>query len=231
MRYPLYGTIKVTGEFKEKAQPGTGLPDSAGVRRHIGVDLRASKGTPVYAPGSGQVTASYGDGNSSTVVEVRIAGHLWRFMHLSKRLVSVGDSVTEGQHIADSGNSGGVAAHLHVDVRNDNTKWNDSLNNFMDFRAVIADANKPVAQAAVNWVPSGLRKDRSRVYLSSRVSTWRVYKPGTRIVAGTLLPAKNGGLSYIYRGTDVLPNRVLVNSATFGAPVSLPVDQDATWSI
>ena len=229
MRYPLDGDIKVTGEFKEKAQPGTGLPDMAGIRRHVGVDLRAAKLTKVFAPAGGTVTMSYSSSAGQTI-EIRIGGQLWRFMHLSERHVQVGQVVNEGDVIALSGNSGGVAAHLHVDVRTNGTAWNASLNNYSDFRAVIADANKPIASGSINWIPKGLRPGKSRVYASSRVATWRCYKPGTREVAGTFRPAANGGLSWIVQGVDTLPNRVIIQSGTFGR-VSLPVDQDATFTI
>jgi murein DD-endopeptidase MepM/ murein hydrolase activator NlpD len=228
MRYPIDGNIVVTGEFKEKAQPGTGLPDTLGVRRHVGVDIRAKIGTFVYAPAGGVVTQSYGSSAGQTI-EIRINGLLWRFMHLSERLVRAGDNVAEGHLIAKSGNSGGVAAHLHVDVRTDNTSWSDSLNNYHDFRAVITDANKPKTAQSINWVPSWVAPGKTRVYASSRVATWRCYKPGTREVAGTFMPAANGGLSWIVRGIDTLPNRVLIQSGTFGR-VSLPVDQDATFA-
>lgn len=77
-----------------------------------------------------------------------------------------------------------------------------------------------------NYVPANAVG--RRVYLSARCKTWRVYKPGTRTHVGTLLPAANGGLSYIVRGIDTLPNRVLIQSGTFGK-VSLPVDSDATF--
>lgn len=138
MRYPL-DSITITGAYKEVAQPGTGLPDSAGVKRHIGVDLRAGIGTNVYAVGSGKVTQSY-SGTAGQTIEILIGDKLWRFMHLSQRLVSVGQTVTEGQVIAKSGNSGGVAAHLHVDARRNGTTYNASLNNYFDPLALIRDS-------------------------------------------------------------------------------------------
>lgn len=135
MRMPL-DSIYITGAFREVAVPGTGLPDGSGTKRHIGVDLRASVGTPVYAVGSGTVTKSY-VGTAGQTVEIRIGDKLWRFMHLSRRDVSAGAKVIEGQAIGLSGNSGGVAAHLHVDARKDNTLYNASLENYFDPLALI----------------------------------------------------------------------------------------------
>lgn len=137
MRNPL-DSVTVTGPFGEVAVPGTGLPDSSGVKRHIGVDLRAPVGTPIYAPANGTVVQSYI--NTSTglqVIEATIDGKTHRFLHLSERLVINGQSFSEGQVIAKSGNSGGVQAHLHWDVRKAGTTYNSSLYNYYDPMTLI----------------------------------------------------------------------------------------------
>lgn len=139
MRYPL-DSITITGAFKEKAQPGTGLADSSGVKRHIGVDLRAAVGTKVFAIGPGVVTMSY-SGSAGQTIEIRIGDKLWRFMHLSRRDVVVGQKVGEGDVIGLSGNSGGVLAHLHLDARKDGTAYNASLNNYFDPLSLIGGSN------------------------------------------------------------------------------------------
>lgn len=67
-----------------------------------------------------------------------------------------------------------------------------------------------------------------RVNLSPSVSDWRVYKPGTHIVAGHLDPMHEpAARSYVIRGIDSLPGRVMIHSGLFGN-VALPVDGDAT---
>lgn len=67
------------------------------------------------------------------------------------------------------------------------------------------------------------------VHLSASVSSWRVYYPTTHTVRATLDPAKYGGLNYVIKGVDSLPNRVLIDTTMFGR-VSLPIDGDATIS-
>lgn len=132
MRYPL-NSVTVTGAFREVAVAGTGLPDSNGVNRHIGVDLRASVGTTLYAPGDGVVLGSYTNPKTGLqVIEAKIMGKIHRFLHLSRRDVTPGQSFKEGQVIGLTGNSGNVSAHLHWDVRNDSTTYNSSLSNYID---------------------------------------------------------------------------------------------------
>lgn len=128
-------TMTVTGAFGEPAVPGTGLPDSLGVKRHIGVDLRAAVGTPIYAPDAGVVTLV--DNVGLKLVEIRINGMLHRFLHLDRNVLSNGQGVSRGQVIGYSGNTGGVAAHLHWDVRKNGTAYNASYYNYVNPMTLI----------------------------------------------------------------------------------------------
>lgn len=146
MRYPL-NSITVTGPFREVAVAGTGLPDSNGVNRHIGVDLRASVGTTLYAPGDGVVLASYTNPKTGLqVIEAKIMGKIHRFLHLSRRDVTPGQSFKEGQVIGLTGNSGNVSAHLHWDVRKDSTTYNSSLSNYIDPFSTVSTTNQGGAE-------------------------------------------------------------------------------------
>lgn len=161
MRYPISNPLTVTGKFKERAQPGTGLPDARGVRRHIGVDLRARSPRKLYAVGDGVVTASYKSASSGMqVIELRVGKYLWRFLHLSQRGVRVGQKVREGQLIGRTGNSGGVPHHLHFDARKPGTAWNASLKNYVDPMKVIADSQVRKVRIQLR----GTKRDRYNVH-------------------------------------------------------------------
>lgn len=86
---------------------------------HKGTDFRAATGTPVYAISSGVVRVAkpyvvYGD----TVVIDHGVGILSMYMHMSKLAIRAGDTVTRGQLIGWSGNSGySEGAHLHLSIR------------------------------------------------------------------------------------------------------------------
>jgi hypothetical protein len=99
--------------------------------------------------------------------------------------------------------------------------WGESVNGVQVIQYVA-----PKFTLYKNYVPANAVG--RRVYLSNRVESWNVYKPGTRTLAGVLKPSANPGMSYIVRGIDSLPNRVLIQSGIYGR-VSLPVDADATF--
>jgi len=88
---------------------------------HLGIDIAAGLGAAVYAADSGVVTMAqggynYGYGN---VVQIDHGnGYSTVYAHLSAYFVSVCQSVSAGQQIATSGNTGNSqGAHLHFEVR------------------------------------------------------------------------------------------------------------------
>jgi murein DD-endopeptidase MepM/ murein hydrolase activator NlpD len=88
---------------------------------HLGIDIAADLGATVYAADSGVVTMAqggynYGYGN---VIQIDHGnGYSTIYAHLSAYFVSVCQSVSAGQQIATSGNTGNSqGAHLHFEVR------------------------------------------------------------------------------------------------------------------
>lgn len=86
---------------------------------HNAVDLGVPTGTSVIACSSGVVTKSSNSGGDAGIfIEIKHDNGLTtRYLHLSKRLVEVGDRVYAGQQIALSGNTGkSTGPHLHFTV-------------------------------------------------------------------------------------------------------------------
>lgn len=85
---------------------------------HKGVDWATPTGTAVVASSSGVVTrAGWGSGYGYCVYLRHSDGRETRYGHLSKVLVSVGQSVSQGQKIALSGNTGvSSGPHLHFEI-------------------------------------------------------------------------------------------------------------------
>lgn len=87
--------------------------------RHIGLDFRASTGTPVQAINDGTVALSTEQWTAGQTIIIDHGGSIFsKYNHLSARRVQTGQTVTRGQIIALSGSSGGQDSppHLHLDV-------------------------------------------------------------------------------------------------------------------
>ncbi|MBQ9014848.1 MAG: peptidoglycan DD-metalloendopeptidase family protein [Firmicutes bacterium] len=87
-------------------------------RLHAGIDLGTHVGNDVLAADGGIVIrAGYFGGYGYCVDIDHQNGDMTRYGHLSSILVSVGDEVYEGQHIAESGNTGAsTGPHLHFEI-------------------------------------------------------------------------------------------------------------------
>lgn len=85
---------------------------------HSGIDLQAKTGTSVYASAGGKVVlASWYYGYGNCIVIDHGNGIKTRYAHLSSYKVKVGDTVSRGQLIALSGNTGNsTGPHLHFEV-------------------------------------------------------------------------------------------------------------------
>ena len=88
---------------------------------HNGIDLAADIGTPALAVADGIVTevlrsSTYG----LTLTYTTTDGHEVMYAHLSDTLAAVGDTVTRGEPVALTGNSGMTTGpHLHYTIRRD----------------------------------------------------------------------------------------------------------------
>lgn len=114
-----------TGYFTHPI-PGSVL--TQGAHGYNSVDFGAPTGTSVLASASGTVIISkpsgYNGGYGQYVVVEHDNGTQTLYAHLSKVLVSVGDSVAKGQKIALSGNTGrSTGPHLHFEVRGGVNPW------------------------------------------------------------------------------------------------------------
>jgi len=85
---------------------------------HDGIDIAIPTGTPILAPKSGVVIASgfcRGYGNFMRVLHEN--NYITFYAHLSRSLFAEGDSVSQGEHIAYSGNTGqSTGPHLHFGI-------------------------------------------------------------------------------------------------------------------
>ncbi|MBQ4578641.1 MAG: peptidoglycan DD-metalloendopeptidase family protein [Clostridia bacterium] len=105
---------------------------------HTGIDLRASTGTKVYAANKGTVTTSgYSSAWGNYIIINHGGGYTTLYAHLSRRNVSKGAAVKQGDVIGLSGNTGySTGPHLHFEI-NKNGKSYDPLTEFKGFNYVF----------------------------------------------------------------------------------------------
>lgn len=123
LRYPV-DRLHISSSYGMRIHPVTG-----GRKMHAGVDYAGPVGTPIYSVAAGKVVISGYDKYSGKKVAIRHAdGSTTYYLHLNKRLVSVGQQVRSRQLIGKMGKSGRVTGpHLHFGVKRPNGKWMNPL--------------------------------------------------------------------------------------------------------
>lgn len=109
--YPVSGRIS-SGFGKRKA------PKKGASTYHKGIDFAVPIGTAIVASSGGTVLrAGWGSGYGYCVYIQHPDGKVTRYGHCSKVLVKAGQTVTQGQKIALSGNTGvSTGPHLHFEI-------------------------------------------------------------------------------------------------------------------
>lgn len=113
---PISGTI--TSRF--------GVSSSVRSSRHTGLDISASKGTPIKAAASGTVTFSGYKGSYGKMLVISHGnGVQTYYAHCSALYAKVGQTVAQGQKIAAVGSTGNsTGPHLHLEVRVNGVAYN-----------------------------------------------------------------------------------------------------------
>ena len=104
---------RITSKFGNRNHPVL-----KSVKFHRGVDIAVSLGTPVYAGIKGIVTFAGKRGNYGNLVEIEGSdGIKVRYAHLSKIDVVAGQRVSDGEKVAETGNTGmSTGPHLHYEI-------------------------------------------------------------------------------------------------------------------
>ncbi len=119
--WPLPGYYRLTSAFGGRVHPITGKYHS-----HTGIDIPAPAGTAILAAKGGQViTSGYDSSYGNYVVVDHGGGNSTLYAHMSKRSVSEGQIVTQGQQLGAVGSTGSSTGnHLHLEVRVNYTRIN-----------------------------------------------------------------------------------------------------------
>lgn len=109
----LYWYSYISSYYGYRKNPTTGV-----TQFHRGVDIALPEGTEVLAGHTGTVTtATYHSEYGNYVVIEDSKGYTSKYAHLSSLNVSAGQSVTIGDKIGETGNTGSsTGSHLHIEV-------------------------------------------------------------------------------------------------------------------
>ncbi|MCR5835313.1 MAG: peptidoglycan DD-metalloendopeptidase family protein [Lachnospiraceae bacterium] len=112
--WPLPGHTSISSGFGYRADPFSGQTSY-----HSGIDLPAPSGTPIVASASGQVAWSNYSTSAGNWIGIDHGNGVYTvYMHMSARLVSAGQTVSQGQTIGLVGTTGSSTGnHLHFSVR------------------------------------------------------------------------------------------------------------------
>lgn len=112
--WPLSGYTRISSGYGGRTHPIAGV-----WRIHNGIDIPAPAGTPIRATKSGQVIVSaYGGSYGNYVSISHGGGNSSLYAHMSRRAVSAGQTVQQGQVIGYVGTTGSSTGnHLHFEIK------------------------------------------------------------------------------------------------------------------
>ena len=107
---------RITSKFGNRIHPITKTEE-----HHNGIDIKALKGSPVYATAEGEIIFTGQKNNGGYGKSIRIKhenGYESLYAHLEEITVQEGQKVTKGEQIGTVGSSGlSVMAHLYFEIR------------------------------------------------------------------------------------------------------------------
>lgn len=112
---------KVTSKYGNRVDPFLGR-----LALHAGIDFQADTGTKVLSTGAGKVVTAEFSGGYGNLVEIDHGhGITTRYGHLSRILVSKGDTIDSGTVLGRAGSTGrSTGPHVHYEVRREGAAIN-----------------------------------------------------------------------------------------------------------
>lgn len=121
--WPCPASGRITSKFGSRTSPTAGASSN-----HKGIDIGAPTGSDIVAAAAGEVVISTYSYSAGNYVMINHGGGVYTvYMHASKLLCKVGETVKQGQVIAKVGSTGySTGPHLHFGVRLNGTYVNPS---------------------------------------------------------------------------------------------------------
>ena len=87
-------------------------------KNHTGTDIAAETGTKIVSATDGTVIVAENRGDYGKHIKIQIEDVILVYAHCNKLYVKEGDTISQGQEIAEVGATGNVTGpHLHFEVR------------------------------------------------------------------------------------------------------------------
>ena len=110
---PVTGTV--TSRFGHREPTTASVP-----KEHTGLDIGATTGTVIKAAMDGTVTLASDKGDYGLHLKIENGDVMTIYAHCNKLYVKQGDTVKQGDEIAEVGNTGNTTGpHLHFEIRKD----------------------------------------------------------------------------------------------------------------
>ncbi len=121
--WPVPSSSRITSSFGDRESPTEGASTA-----HKGIDIGAASGSDIVASAYGEVIISTYSASAGNYIMLNHGGGVYTvYMHASKLLVEVGDTVKQGDVIAKVGSTGySTGPHLHFGIRADGEYINPS---------------------------------------------------------------------------------------------------------
>lgn len=109
--WPLAVPGRISSHFGKRSAPTAGASTY-----HKGIDIAAPQGTDIYAVAGGTVTVATYSSSAGNYVMINHGNGVYTvYMHASELWCEVGDTVEQGEKIAEVGSTGiSTGAHLHI---------------------------------------------------------------------------------------------------------------------
>lgn len=108
---PIEGTI--SSRYGQREPTTSTVP-----KNHTGVDIAANTGTKIKSATAGEVVLASEEGDYGKHLKIQIGNVSVIYAHCNALYVKQGDTVTQGQEIAEVGSTGNsTGPHLHFEIR------------------------------------------------------------------------------------------------------------------
>lgn len=190
----------ITSYFGNRTHPVTGEEDVP----HIGIDIGAPIGTPVYTIASGRVVNAGWQGSYGKFVLIAhdpdgdgVPDYYSGYAHLSVIDVSLGQEVIIGEKIGEVGITGvGTGPHLHFEIRD---RENKHINPFPILNRIVESGYNPLQGDVGCGLENPEKIEQLNKILKNKINSFlNKSEPGNAVAAAAEFAVRSSGINLQY---------------------------------